>query len=347
MTDQPARRPPTIYPWQTAERDMILTAYRQDRMPHAILLTGMMGIGLTRFSEFLSVCLLCENLQNATQFCGHCRSCQLMQAGSHPDWLVLQPEENANQINVADVREMIDFMHLKSQYGRYKISMITHADAINRSAANALLKTLEEPPGQSLFILLSHTPHRLPITIRSRCQRIKFSPAYDDATVRWVSSTSQVTDGDAQKLLALAGGAPLRIRALLEEGSVNCRRAVLDDLAASRMARCDVVDIAGRWKNYDSVQVLSHLMCLCADLIRIKLSMQALRNDETMVVRLHQWAKQLELRELSGFYQLLLARYESALSVINYRTEGLLEDVVIAWQRLGGANANTPDQQKR
>ena len=323
---------PTLYPWQTSERDTMLAAHHQDRMPHALLVSGIEGLGLAQFATFLSACLLCENLQAASKFCGRCRSCRLIKAGSHPDLRLFNTEENTAKINVSDIRELIVFMHLKSQYGRYKIALITPADTINRSAANALLKTLEEPPPRSLLILATHYPHRLPITIRSRCQCVKFHPAYDEATVRWVKSC--IKDGDAKALLALACGAPLRVRALLEDDSFNRHRSILDDLSALRDSRCDVVEVAARWRDYDGVHVLAYLLRLCTDMMRIKISAKALYNDSATLLCLHQWVKELELRELASFYQVLFECYTLASGTVAYRMEGLLEDSIIAWQRL-------------
>ncbi len=325
-------------PWQIENWNTVQQAIRAERMTHAILFTGPVGIGLEHFAKCLTAGLLCENSENNLQACGDCRSCHLIRGGSHPDLFPIEPEESGKQIKVDEVRRLIDFIHLKSQYGRYKISVITPADAMNRSAANSLLKTLEEPPEQSLLILLSHRPNLLPITVRSRCQQIKFTPAYDEETLRWVDqylTPDMAPDENAKHLLTQAGGAPLAIELMLESNILENQRNILEDLFALRGVNEDPIKVAERWKTYDSSQIFLWLSQLFADMVRIKLLVQPVRiSDRKIIGRLQELIKQLELRELSDFYHLLLENYSLSTGAISYNAQGLLEDVIIFWQNL-------------
>ena len=326
------------FPWQIENWNTIQLAIRAERMTHAILFTGPVGIGLEHFAKCLTAGLLCENLEDNLQACGDCRSCHLIRGGSHPDLFPIEPEDAGKQIKVDEVRKLIDFIHLKSQYGHYKISVINPADAMNRSAANSLLKTLEEPPGQSLLILLSHRPNLLPITIRSRCQQIRFNPAFDEETVRWVKehlTHDMAPDENAKQLLTQAGGAPLAIEVMLESNILEYQRNIVDDLIALKGRQEDPIKVAERWKTYDTSQVFLWLSQLFADMVRIKVLVQPVRiSDSTMIVNLQEMIKQLELRELSGFYHLLLENYSLSTGAISYNAQGLLEDVIIFWQNL-------------
>ncbi len=322
------------YPWQLENWNTIQSVNRAERMAHAILFTGPVGIGLEYFSKCLTAGLLCDNSGVELQACGDCRSCHLIQGGSHPDLVTIEPEETGKQIKVDEIRRLIDFMHLKSQYGRYKISVITPAESMNRNAANSLLKTLEEPPGQSLLILLSHRPNLLPITIRSRCQQLRFKPAYDEDTVRWVEENIE-TDENIKHLLTMAGGAPLAIPEMLENNIFKYQRNLLDDLFALKAGLDDPVKVAEKWKTYDTSHVLFWLSQLFADMVRIKSLAKPLRiSDSTIIVRLQELIKQLELHELTGFYHLLLENYGLSTGTISYNSQGLLEDVIIFWQHL-------------
>ncbi|MCK5431249.1 MAG: DNA polymerase III subunit delta' [Gammaproteobacteria bacterium] len=325
-------------PWQIENWNSVQMAIRAERMTHAILFTGPVGIGLEHFAKCLTAGLLCENSEDNLQACGDCRSCHLIRGGSHPDLFPIEPEESGKQIRVDEVRKLIDFIHLKSQYGRYKISVITPADAMNRSAANSLLKTLEEPPEQSLLILLSHRPDLLPITIRSRCQKIRFNPAFDEETASWVKqhvSPELIQDENIKHLLTQAGGAPLAIEAMLESNILETRRKLLEDLFALRGTQEDPIKVAERWKTYEPSQVFLWLLQLFADMVRIKLLVQPVRiSDRKIIGRLQELIKQLELRELSGFYHLLLENYSLSTGAISYNAQGLLEDVIIFWQNL-------------
>jgi len=322
------------YPWQTENWNKLQLANQTGRMTHAVLFTGPVGIGLEYFSRCLTASLLCENSQGDMQACGDCRSCHLIQGESHPDLFNIVPEEPGKQIKVDEIRKLIHSIHLKSQFGRYKIAVITPADAMNRSAANSLLKTLEEPPEHSLLILLSHRPNLLPITIRSRCQHVRFNPAYDEATTRWVNENLQSAE-KAEDLLRIAGGAPLAIEEMLESNVMEYQRNILDDLFALKGMQEDPIKIAEKWKTYEASRVLLWLTQLFADMVRIKSLAQPVRiSDSTIIGRLQELIKQLELRELTGFYHLLLENYSMSTGAISYNAQGLLEDVIILWQRL-------------
>lgn len=322
------------FPWQTEHWKTVHLANQASRMAHAVLFTGPVGIGLEHFSKCLTASLLCKNPGDDNHACGDCRSCHLIHGGSHPDLFVIEPEEPGKQIKVDEIRKLIDSIHLKSQYGRYKIAVISPADAMNRNAANSLLKTLEEPPEHSLLILLCHRPNLLPITIRSRCQHIRFNPAFDEETARWVNENLETSE-NAEDLLKIAGGAPLAIEEMLESNVMEYQQNILDDLFALKGMQEDPIKIAEKWKTYETSRVLLWLTQLLADMIRIKSLAQSIRiSDPKVICRLQEIIKQLELRELTEFYHLLLEKYSMSTGAISYNTQGLLEDVIIFWQRL-------------
>ena len=331
-------------PWQIDNWKSFHLANRAERMAHAILLTGPDGIGLEYFSKCLTAGLLCENTDENSLACGDCQSCHLINGESHPDLFMVEPEETGKQIKVDTVRKFIDSIHLKSQYGRYKIAVITPAESMNRNAANSLLKTLEEPPEYALLLLLSHRPNLLPITIRSRCQQIRFNPVFDDETVHWVGQhlpAELAADESAKHLLTQAGGAPLAIEAMLESSVLEYQTKLLEDLFSLKGMQEDPIKVAERWKTYDASQVFLWLSQLFADMVRLKVLGQPVRISDTKLIgRLQELIKQLELRELSGFYHLLLENYSLSTGAISYNAQGLLEDVIIFWQNLNDKQQN-------
>ena len=115
--------------------------------------------------------LLCRENEPAG-LCSHCRSCTLLAAGSHPDYFDLQPDEGKQVIKVDQVRALIGKLDLTTSISERKVACIHPAEEMNAAAANALLKSLEEPAGNTVLILVSDNPGRLPVTIRSRCQAI-------------------------------------------------------------------------------------------------------------------------------------------------------------------------------
>jgi len=164
------------YPWQRPLWQGLLDRLRDGRLPHALLLSGPAGMGKQEFASRFSRAILCDSPNEDGSACGQCRGCQLMQAGSHPDYLLVAPEEEGKAIGIDAVRELARFQALKSQYGRQRVIQLQPADALNPNSANALLKTLEEPAGDTILLLTTDRPMALLPTIRSRCQKIIFRP---------------------------------------------------------------------------------------------------------------------------------------------------------------------------
>jgi DNA polymerase-3 subunit delta' len=161
------------------------------------------------------------------------RAVDLIAAGSHPDLTVLRRSEDdkgrlRKEIVVKDVRELIDRAHLTSSAGR-RVAIVDTADDLNRNAANALLKILEEPPAGALFLLLSNSPGRLLPTVRSRCRRIALTGVSDETIVEWLCTRHDIGQADALAAVARAGGRPGRALALAT-GEGREARALADGL---------------------------------------------------------------------------------------------------------------------
>ncbi|HBB79504.1 MAG TPA: DNA polymerase III subunit delta', partial [Pseudomonas sp.] len=154
-----------ILAWQAGLWQLL--AGRQQHA-HAYLLHGPAGIGKRDFAERLMALLLCQrpSLEGA---CGACRGCQLLAAQTHPDHYILEPEEVDKAIRVDQVRDLVDFITQTAQLGGRKVVLLEPAEAMNINAANALLKSLEEPAGNTVLLLVSHQPSRLLPTLKSRC----------------------------------------------------------------------------------------------------------------------------------------------------------------------------------
>jgi DNA polymerase III subunit delta' len=216
-------------------------------LPRALLLTGMPGLGKRATAFFLAQGLLCETQRDELQACGTCASCRLYQVGNHPDLRVLeigQEEENTTpadedaapakkatrQISVEKVRTLTGFVTITAHRGGAKVVCILPAEAMHPGAANAVLKILEEPPGDTFFLLVSHQPDRLLPTIRSRCFHLAFALPDEVPALDWLKG-----QGIEHGKLALAQGgyAPLAAVDRARDGAFWSRRkALLDTLAA-------------------------------------------------------------------------------------------------------------------
>lgn len=206
-----------VLPWHISELERLLT--EKSRLPHALLLRGCEGIGKMIFARALAQSLLCENPKPPGIACGLCAACHWFEAGSHPDYRQIEPEHLAESseeqssdkksglhIAIEPIRALPDFIGVSSHRGGLKVVVIHPAESLNVNAANALLKSLEEPPAQTVFLLVSHRPNSLLPTIKSRCQHIVLpAPTHQDA-LAWLK-----TQGSANPELALAqtGNSPL------------------------------------------------------------------------------------------------------------------------------------------
>jgi DNA polymerase-3 subunit delta' len=163
------------YPWQQSQWQQLTRQIIQQHPPQALLLTGPRGLGKQHFAQAFSAWLLCDQaLQNKQQACGQCRSCRLIQAASHPGLLLLEPTSTSRSIKIEAIRAVTAFINQTSQQPGYKVVLINGLETTTLAATNALLKGLEEPPANTLFILVNERLGALLPTLISRCQRLPF-----------------------------------------------------------------------------------------------------------------------------------------------------------------------------
>lgn len=320
------------YPWQARPWRQLLAAAGQGRLPHALLLAGADGLGLDYFARALAARLLCTG-DAGMEACGKCKSCLLFGAGNHPDLVIIEPEEAGKAIKVEAVRELVEFNQLSSQYGRYKIAIIEPAEAMNRSAANSLLKTLEEPTPGSVLILVSQRPGQLPVTVRSRCQRVNFSGNNEPDTLNWLAARLAEA-ASAQELLTLSGGRPLAALQLEQENHLEMQMALLDDLAALNGAGNDPVGLAQKWTGLDCARVLQWLLGFIPVMARAGLGAAPEAGENLLLGRLQGLGQALDLLQLLEWYDIVLRNYRAVTGPYNLNQQGLLEEVIVGWQAL-------------
>ena len=227
-----------IYPWQNEVWQIL--AKDQASRGHALLLRGRKGIGKLGFAQYLAKFLLCEKPSSEGETCENCPSCRWFEQGGHPDFRLVEPEtlselsdeintkvrsdteantevrpsntksrkKPSKQISVVQIRALTDLINMSSHRGGYKIILIHPVETMNVAAANALLKNLEEPPPQTLFILVTHRPHHLLPTIRSRCRQIAMPTPDFTQAIDWLDQQG-IKDPKASLALAAVGYAPL------------------------------------------------------------------------------------------------------------------------------------------
>jgi DNA polymerase-3 subunit delta' len=229
------------YPWLEPVAAEFSERLLGGRMAHAILLSGPAGLGKTGLARDFLASLLC--LEESWPACGACRSCQLIGSGAHPEGHVLtfeqhpKKDELRKELVVDQIRRLTASLQLTNTVSRRKAAIVYPAESLNASAANALLKTLEEPPGDAVIILVSHKPSQLPATVRSRCQSLNVRLPDAEAAIPWLMQAAGSERDDSALALEAAAGSPLRALQLLgEDGIAPYRKLteVLDGLRAER-----------------------------------------------------------------------------------------------------------------
>ncbi|MGE0436891.1 MAG: DNA polymerase III subunit delta' [Steroidobacteraceae bacterium] len=193
-------------PWLEPAMEALRKAYQADRMSHALLIHADPGCGGELLATWVAQLLLCHGEPAPCNACVDCRHCA---AGQHPDLFIVQPTGDSKQIRVDDVRAFVADLALTSHGGGYRIGIVAPADVLNAAAANALLKTLEEPPPRTLIVLVGATPSRLPATIRSRCLRLRVTAPGAAATQAWLAGQGRT--GDLEAAIDVLGDAPLNL----------------------------------------------------------------------------------------------------------------------------------------
>ena len=321
------------YPWQTKQWRQLSQAAEQDRLAHAVLLSGVEGSGIGQFALEFARYLLCETTPR-TAACGQCRSCLLFNAGNHPDILVIRPDDGSAQIKVDAVRDLVAYLQLSSQYGRHKIAVIEPAEGMNRHSANSLLKTLEEPAASTILMLVSYQPGLVPVTIRSRCRTISFNRVDPQLACGWLDE--QIGDpGRASALLELARGAPLRALELHETDALEQRREILADLQEARTPHADPVKIAEKWQKHGAPEIMSWLLFLFSKMAALRCAGVTEQAGNPLLQReLQRLADGLRPSQVIDCYDLALKNHQLLTGEFNLNKQCLLEEIIVHWQSI-------------
>jgi DNA polymerase-3 subunit delta' len=279
-----------IYPWQADDWNRLQQL--RGHWPHALLLHGQAGIGKLRFAQHLAQGLLCEAQLPNGEPCGACAACNWFVQGNHPDYRIVVPEALAaeaglasaavadekaekadaddgkktrapsKEIKIEQVRALLDFCGVGSHRGGARVVVLAPAEALNVAAANALLKTLEEPPAGVVCLMVSARSDRLLPTIISRCRQWPMTAPAADVATPWLAAQGVA---DAPALLAEAGGAPLTAVALAGDENRALRDWTLKQLAAG--PQCDAFACAEALQKLPVPLVLGWLQRWLYDLL--------------------------------------------------------------------------------
>ncbi len=232
MTETNPAPMPELAFWQQPTWLSFAQRRASGRLPHALLIGSQPGLGGAAFARILAGSLMCHQPLKDFHACGHCRGCMTYINASHPDFREIVALEKRVSIGIDQIRELSADMSMTPQAGPLQVSLIAHAEQMTHAAANALLKTLEEPSPNTILLLQTEQPGKLIPTILSRCQRLNLTvPARTDA-LAWLNANASGAASLRESALDLALGAPELALAMIDDGRVTRFVSLGQDLAA-------------------------------------------------------------------------------------------------------------------
>ncbi|HCE6994241.1 TPA: DNA polymerase III subunit delta' [Pseudomonas aeruginosa] len=323
-----------IYPWQQALWSQL---GGRAQHAHAYLLYGPAGIGKRALAEHWAAQLLCQR-PAAAGACGECKACQLLAAGTHPDYFVLEPEEAEKPIRVDQVRDLVGFVVQTAQLGGRKVVLLEPAEAMNVNAANALLKSLEEPSGDTVLLLISHQPSRLLPTIKSRCVQQACPLPGEAASLEWLARALPDEPAEAlEELLALSGGSPLTAQRLYGQGVREQRAQVVEGVKKLLKQQIAASQLAESWNSVPLPLLFDWFCDWTLGILRYQLTRDegglGLADMRKVIQYLGDKSGQAKVLAMQDW---LLQQRQKVLNKANLNRVLLLEALLVQWASLPG-----------
>ncbi len=314
-----------VYPWLDTFWQLLVSYKIKQRIPSGLMLVGLPGIGKTDFARNYAQYILCQ--QSTEHYCGQCRSCVLFNAGNHPDFSLIEPAEIGSVIKIDQIRNLVEQLSQTSNISDYQVVIINRAEDLNRSAANALLKNLEEPSGRVLFLLVSEQPQAVSATIRSRCQILKFPHPTQSQALAYLNE-HYPDQKNCETLLAMANNLPLKAMDCVQLSEL--RDNLLVSLERITRGELEPVSMTSTYLSKPK-EVVELLISLVIDMIRIQFSTRAELNHIDKISELQRLNKSKTLSQLYHFLSELFDALRMLRNKNNLNLQLLLENIFIRW----------------
>lgn len=327
-------------PWNSSIWQDLVERYYGSGLPHASLLLGNEGTGKRPLAYRLAKFLLCKSANKKTSkipsSCDKCHSCQLMDAGSHPDYFVCDQEAKGKQIKVDAIRQLNDFLAKTPQISACQVVQIYPVEAMNTNASNALLKTLEEPSGETYLLLMAERLGSVLPTIRSRTQRINLHPPVMEQALAWLSEKMPNTPAeDLAQALRQCGGGPLKALSWLRDGLLAQDAAYMSLMQGWLGGNQQLQDTSKGLSKFDLPDTINWWTGFSLDIMKV-----AMGAEPQQLSHPHQieWLQQLaatasRLKLLTLQHKLQEVAGRLAAGQGNYNASLLLESMLLDWQQ--------------
>lgn len=329
-----------IYPWQISQWQHTAKLISTNRLPHAMMMLGNNGLGKTDFALALANSVLCQQPTEEHMACGNCKSCQILAAGTHPDLHCIKPTPPVNSkstnpvlsIKIDEVRELCNQLNQTSQYGTYRVALLEQAEYLTISAANSLLKTLEEPGQNVLILLITSRLHRLPVTIRSRCQTLRFTRPKEKLSFDWLKKEagSQHTGEQLKQALNQAYGSP---KAALRKLAEIEHQEILAAAMTAKISGKGSLDYAAKLTKFTKLQTLEGMLGWISDLAKVRAcgpDADVINTEERS--KLQALAKTVNQQRLFQFQDQI--NFNIIHSSIAVNEQLLWENLLLSWDKL-------------
>jgi len=317
------------YPWLRPPFEQLVSSYQSGRGHHALLVQALPGMGADALVYALVRFQMCHTPEGQKS-CGKCHSCQLMQAGTHPDYYQLAPEKGKSTLGVDAVREVTEKLYEHARLGGAKVVWVSDAALLTEAAANALLKTLEEPPVNTWFFLQCEEPARLLATLRSRCRHFHLAPPAENYGIAWLGREVTTSQENLLTALRLTAGAPAAALELLGESRFAPRQQLCTALDAALLS-ADWLSLLPVL-NHDSVaERLYWLSSLLLDAQKMQQGISLLTNVDAWAL-VQRVANTLSSTRLQAMIHDACACREQLLNVTGLNRELMLNDLLLRWE---------------
>ncbi|CAH0180533.1 DNA polymerase III subunit delta' [bacteria symbiont BFo1 of Frankliniella occidentalis] len=319
------------YPWLNHSYRQILSQHQAQRGHHALLIQALPGMGDDALAWGISRWLMCKQ-PDGLKSCGECHPCQLMQAGTHPDWYRLEAEKGKSSLGIDAVRNVTEKLWHHAQQGGAKVVWLPDAGQLTEAAANALLKTLEEPPKNTWFLLSSREPSRLLPTLRSRCLLWHLAPPDEAQSLQWLHKQCAAGLNERTAALRLASGAPAAALELLQEKTWQQRQQVCQALPAALQG--DTLGLLPALNHDDAARRIGWLCSLLVDAVKWQQGGgQYISNVDRQAEVIH-LASLLPSAAIDASLRQWMQCRDRLLNVVAVNRELLLTEQLLSWEAI-------------